>query len=85
MIAQCENRKAVRATIIEPAWLKNGLSAQTEPPPRGRTFSSTAAPAFVARKGTPFHECVIREFIDRAVSNEMAVAALADHGSMETG
>jgi hypothetical protein len=30
MIAQCENHKAVRATIIEPAWLKNGLSAQTD-------------------------------------------------------
>jgi hypothetical protein len=46
---------------------------------------NSQGPALIARKDTPFYECVIREFIDRAVANEMALAALADHGNLETG
>jgi len=39
-------------------------------------------PALICREGTTFYDRLYREFIDRAVSNEMATAALNEHGSL---
>jgi hypothetical protein len=39
-------------------------------------------PALICREGTTFYDRLYREFIDRAVSNEMATAAIREHGSL---
>jgi hypothetical protein len=44
---------------------------------------NSQGPALICRAGTPFYDRIYREFIDRAVSNELATAALAEHGSLE--
>jgi hypothetical protein len=44
---------------------------------------NSQGPALICQAGTPFYDRINREFIDRAVSNEMAAAALKEHGSLE--
>jgi len=44
---------------------------------------NSQGPALIVRKHTPFYDSLYREFLDRAVSSEMAAAALKEHGSLE--
>jgi hypothetical protein len=45
---------------------------------------NSAGPTLIARESTPFYQSVSREFTDRAVSNQMAIDALAQYGSLVT-
>jgi hypothetical protein len=43
---------------------------------------NSQGPALICQAGTPFYDRINREFTDRAVSNELAAAALTEHGSL---
>jgi len=44
---------------------------------------NSQGPALICQAGTPFYDNIRREFLDRAVSNHVATAALNEHGSLE--